>query len=129
MQLIERAGTIRDKAIIAFFTESGLRLSELVSIRPENINWELRTVQIVGKGRKETYAPFGELTEKYLKSWLRRHRPIGSLWELNAWEIKDLLSFRIYSNLLHKAPGLLGSGLGSISFIFDFLGHISSFLY
>ena len=50
MQLIERAGTIRDKAIIAFFTESGLRLSELVSIRSENINWELRTIRIVGKG-------------------------------------------------------------------------------
>ena len=30
-----------------------------------------------------------------------------------------------YSNLLHKAPGLLGSGLGSISFIFVFLGHNS----
>ncbi len=91
MQLIERAGTIRDKAIIAFFTESGLRLSELVSIRPENINWELRTVQIVGKGRKEAYAPFGELTEKYLRSWLRRHRPNGSLWELNTWGIASML--------------------------------------
>jgi len=27
--------------------------------------------------------------------------------------------------MLHKAPGLLGSGLGSISFIFVFLGHNS----
>ena len=91
MQLIERADTIRDKTMIAFFTESGLRLSELASIRPENINWELRTVQIVGKGRKEAYAPFGELTEKYLKSWLRRHQPDGSLWGLNTWGIVSML--------------------------------------
>ncbi len=91
IQLIERASTIRDKAIIAFFTESGLRLSELVSIRPENINWELRTVQIVGKGRKEAYAPFGELTEKYLKSWLKQHQPNGNLWGLNQWGIASML--------------------------------------
>ncbi len=91
MQLIERAGTIRDKAIIAFFTESGLRLSELVSIWPENINWELHTVQIVGKGRKEAYAPFGELTEKYLKSWIRQRQPNGNLWGLNQWGIASML--------------------------------------
>ncbi len=91
MQLIERAGTIRDKAIIAFFTESGLRLSELSSIRPENISWELHTVQIVGKGRKEAYAPFGELTEKYLKPWIRQHQPNGNLWGLNQWGIASML--------------------------------------
>ena len=91
MQLIERTDIIRDKAIIALFTESGLRLSELVNIRPENINWELRTVQIVGKGRKEAYAPFGELTEKYLKSWIRQHQPNRNLWGLNQWGIASML--------------------------------------
>ncbi len=91
MQLIKRAGTIRDRTIIALFTESGFRLSELVNIRPENINWELCTIQIVGKGRKEAYAPFGELTEKYLKSWIRQHQPNGNLWGLNQWGIASML--------------------------------------
>ena len=91
IHLIEQAVTIRDKAIIAFFTESGLRLSEMTSIRLENINWELRTIQIVGKGRKEAYAPFGELTEKYLKSWIRQHQPNGNLWGLNQWGIAAML--------------------------------------
>ena len=91
MQLIEQADTIRDKAIIAFFAESGLRLSELVSIRPENIDWELRTIQIVGKGRKEAYAPFGELTEKFLKSWIRQHQPNDNLWGLNQWGVASML--------------------------------------
>jgi len=31
----------------------------------------------------------------------------------------------LYPDLLHEAPGLPGSGLGSISFIFDFPGHNS----
>ena len=91
LKLIEQASTIRDKAIIAFFTESGLRLSELVSIRPENINWELRIVRIVGKGRKEAYAPFGELTEQYLKSWIKAYRPDGSLWGLRQWGVASML--------------------------------------
>jgi len=91
MYLIEQAETVRDKAIIAFFTESGLRLSELVSIKSENIDWESRTVQILGKGRKEAYAPYGELTEKYLKSWLRQHQPNGNLWGLNQWGITSML--------------------------------------
>jgi len=57
--LIEQAETVRDKAIIALFTESGLRLSELVSISPEYIDWDLRIIRILGKGRKEAYAPYG----------------------------------------------------------------------
>ena len=91
MLLIEQAETVRDKAIIALFTESGLRLSELVSITPANIDWELRTIRILGKGRKEAYAPYGELTGKYLKSWLRQYQPNDSLWGLNQWGIVSML--------------------------------------
>ena len=36
--LIEKAHCIRDKAIIALFTESGLRLSELTNIKPQDID-------------------------------------------------------------------------------------------
>ena len=89
--LIEQAETVRDKAIIALFTESGLRLSELVSISSGNIDWELRTIRILGKGRKEAYAPYGDLTEKYLRSWLSRHQPNGNIWGLNQWGITSML--------------------------------------
>ena len=91
MQLIKQADTVRDKAIIALFAESGLRLSELVSINRENINWEFRTVRIIGKGRKEAYAPYGELTEKYLKYWLKHYKTDGNLWGLNQWGITSML--------------------------------------
>ena len=39
LYLIEKAKSVRDKAIIALFVESGLRLSELTNTRPEHINW------------------------------------------------------------------------------------------
>ena len=67
--LIEKARSTRDKAIIALFTESGLRLSELVNIKPNYINWKNRTIRVMCKGRKEGLAAFGEFTERYLKNW------------------------------------------------------------
>ena len=39
LYLIEHVSNVRDNAIIALFAESGLRLSELVNIRPEHIDW------------------------------------------------------------------------------------------
>ena len=73
--LIEQAHCIRDKAIISLFTESGLRLYELLNIKLRDIDWESRIVKVLGKGNKEAYAPFGNLTEHYLRQWLDEYRP------------------------------------------------------
>jgi len=90
--LIGKAPTIRDKAIIALFVESGLRLSELANIKPEHINWINQTIRVLGKGRKEAYAAFGNLTEKYLKAWLQEYQPdSGNIWGLSEWGIASML--------------------------------------
>jgi site-specific recombinase XerC len=69
MYLIDSAETNRDKAVIALFVESGLRVAELANIKFQNIDWQNHTIKILGKCRKEAYAPFGELSEQYLKDW------------------------------------------------------------
>lgn len=89
--LIDKVSSVRDEAIIALFTESGLRLSELAHIKPEHINWASRTIRVVGKGRREAYAAFGELTEKYLKAWLKQYKPNGNIWGLNESGIVSML--------------------------------------
>ncbi|MFC2042362.1 tyrosine-type recombinase/integrase [Chloroflexota bacterium] len=38
--LTTEAWNVRDKAIISLFTESGLRLSELASIKLQDIDWD-----------------------------------------------------------------------------------------
>ena len=91
MSLIERAHNIRDKAIIALFPESGLRLSELANIKPQDIDWQNRTIKILGKGRNEAYAPFGELSARYLKEWLNQYQPNGNIWGVNEWGIATML--------------------------------------
>ncbi|MFH1650825.1 MAG: tyrosine-type recombinase/integrase [Chloroflexota bacterium] len=89
--LLEKAENVRNKAIISLFTESGLRLSELAGIKPTDIDWDAHTIRIIGKGRKEAYAPFGTLSEGYLKEWLSEHKANGNIWGINAWGINIML--------------------------------------
>jgi len=89
--LLDKVDNARDKAIISLFTESGLRLSELANIKLRDIEWEMCTVKIMGKGRKEALAPFGRKTEQYLRAWLSEYQPNGNIWGLNKWGIISML--------------------------------------
>jgi len=92
LTLVGKAQGARDKAIVALFAESGLRLSELTNVRAEDIDWTRRTIKVMGKGRKEAYAPFGELSKQRLKAWFEQ-RPSnhGNIWDLNRWGIATML--------------------------------------
>ncbi|MFC1921576.1 tyrosine-type recombinase/integrase, partial [Chloroflexota bacterium] len=98
--LINTVNSTRDKAIIALFTESGLRLSELVNISLQDIDWQTKTIKVMGKGRKEAYCPFGELSAIYLKEWFEQYTPNGNIWGINEWGIVSML------RRLEKATGL-----------------------
>ena len=90
--LIDKAGDLRNKAIIAVAVESGLRVSELAAIRASDIDWQARTIRTIGKGRKEALAPFGELSDAYLKQWIAEYQPNGSsVWGLNSRGIQMML--------------------------------------
>jgi len=56
---------LRDRAILELFYSSGLRLGELSSLKPEDIDLEKRWVQVLGKGGKVRGVP---LTEKAVES-------------------------------------------------------------
>ncbi|MFC1988320.1 tyrosine-type recombinase/integrase [Chloroflexota bacterium] len=98
--LINISYFVRDRAIIALFTESGLRLSELTHIELKDIDWQAHTIKVLGKGRKEAYAPFGELSERYLKEWFAQYKPTGNIWGINEWGIVSML------RRLEKSTGL-----------------------
>jgi len=90
--LIDTVDSPRDRAIIALFAESGLRLSELAGIKASDIDWRSQTIRVMGKGRKEAYAPFGALSEGYLKAWLAEYSPNGScVWGINARGVQIML--------------------------------------
>jgi len=61
----------RDRAVMELFYGCGLRLSELTGLDLGDIDWQLATVTVTGKGRKQRHVPFGSKAETALKQWLR----------------------------------------------------------
>lgn len=59
----------RDRAILELFYASGIRLSELVGLDLEDVNFSDRIVRVMGKGGKERIVPFNESTKRALRAW------------------------------------------------------------
>jgi integrase/recombinase XerD len=65
----------RDRAMLELLYASGLRVSELVSLRMNDVDWEKGTLSCFGKGSKERCVPLGRSALDYLKSYMPcRHR-------------------------------------------------------
>ncbi len=62
----------RDRAIMELFYGCGLRLSELTGLDLSDIDWQQRSVSVVGKGRKQRVVPYGNKANDALKQWLRQ---------------------------------------------------------
>lgn len=61
---------MRDTAIIALLTDSGLRAAELCKLQLDTLDLAAGRLVTIGKGDKEAPAYFGDKTRDYLKSWL-----------------------------------------------------------
>ncbi len=61
----------RDRALLELLYATGLRVSELVGLRLEDVDLSARQVRTVGKGRKERIVPFGRAAADAVKTWLR----------------------------------------------------------
>ncbi len=70
---------IRDKAVFELLYATGIRCSELVAIRFQDIDMQNKTVRIQGKGNKERIALFGEKAKKKIKEYTDKERlPMSS---------------------------------------------------
>ncbi len=67
---------LRDKAMLELLYATGLRVSELVGLRRDDINLERGYVVVVGKGSKERAVPLGEVATATVRSYLERSRPL-----------------------------------------------------
>jgi len=66
---------LRDRALLELLYASGLRVSELVSLRAGDVDLESRTVRCVGKGRKERIVPVGAAALGWMERYLHEGRP------------------------------------------------------
>ena len=61
---------VRNRAIIEMLYSCGLRVSELVELRFEDIDTEERLVRVVGKGDKQRFVPLGDMALQRLEAYM-----------------------------------------------------------
>ena len=66
---------MRDRTMLEVLYATGLRVSELISLRLDQINLRQGVVRISGKGGKERLVPLGEVAVDWLEKYLSVARP------------------------------------------------------
>ena len=66
---VDSALGLRDRAMLEILYASGLRVSELISMKTAQLSHDMGVVRILGKGSKERLVPVGEEA----LSWIRRY--------------------------------------------------------
>lgn len=69
--------TIRNKAIIFIMLDSGLRQGEVAGLRMDNINLDMGTALVTGKGKKQRIVPIKTVVSGLIKAYLYK-RPFDS---------------------------------------------------
>ncbi|MCG2711943.1 MAG: tyrosine recombinase XerC [Candidatus Omnitrophica bacterium] len=68
------AAGLRDKAILETLYSTGIRVSELVGLSVEDIDFICGIVRVYGKGKKERLAPIGDRALRVIKNYLRKRK-------------------------------------------------------
>ncbi len=66
---------VRDRALIELLYATGMRVSELLSLRPADVNLEGRYLTCTGKGSKERLVPIGDAAAEWVARYTRQSRP------------------------------------------------------
>ncbi len=67
---------LRDRTMIELMYASGLRVSELVTLKTLNVSLGEGVLRVMGKGSKERLVPFGEVAREWLERYLAEARPV-----------------------------------------------------
>jgi len=65
---------LRDRAMLELMYASGLRVSELVTLKVLNVSQSEHVVRVLGKGSKMRLVPFGEVASDWLARYLEQAR-------------------------------------------------------
>ncbi len=66
---------LRNRAILELMYATGLRVSEVVNLRLEDLHLDVGIIQTIGKGRKERIVPIGDEAITWINNYLRDARP------------------------------------------------------
>lgn len=77
---------VRDRAMLELLYATGLRVSELIGLREDQVNLRQGVLRVIGKGQKERLVPLGEVAIDWLHRYQQQTRP-----ELLSGALEDIL--------------------------------------
>ena len=66
---------VRDRALIELLYATGMRVSELIGLRPADVNLDASYLTCTGKGDKQRIVPVGDEATRWVRRYLRDGRP------------------------------------------------------
>lgn len=66
---------LRNMAMLEVMYGAGLRVSELIGLRHQDMDMDAGLVRVMGKGSKERIVPVGTPAQKSVKMWMEKGRP------------------------------------------------------
>lgn len=138
--------SIRDHAALELFYSSGLRLSELVNLNVEQLDFTEGTVTVHGKGNKTRIVPLGEYAMNAIKQWLplretllikhpnekaifiskngKRLSARNIQYRLKEWSIKQGINTSVNPHMLrHSFASHVLQSSGDLRAVQEMLGH------
>lgn len=70
---VDTALGLRDRTMLELMYATGMRVSELVGLKINQLNLNQGLVRITGKGGKERLIPFGEICQEWINRFLRQN--------------------------------------------------------
>jgi integrase/recombinase XerC len=137
---------IRDRAMFELLYSSGLRLSELTSLKPGDVVFADATVRVTGKGNKTRVVPVGSHALLALQAWLPvrdslPQKDASALFlnqrgaaisprtvqsRLKTWGIKQGLPGHVHPHMLrHSFASHVLQSSGDLRAVQEMLGHAS----
>jgi len=142
--IISSLENIKHKAILMLIYSAGLRVGELVRLRPEDIDSERKLIFIKGaKGRKDRYTMLSESAYKTLRRYVEQYKPqrwlfpgpdkerhitvrtAQRIFEMACEKVSIKKGVTIHSLRHSFATHLLENGI-DLRYIQEILGHKSS---
>ncbi|MCX5703051.1 MAG: tyrosine recombinase XerC [Candidatus Omnitrophica bacterium] len=121
-ELDERA--LRDRAILETFYSTGIRISELVGLSLEDIDFIGGIVKVMGKGRKERIAPIGDTAIAVIRKYLEKRKKQNDALFLN--KSGRRITTRGVMNIVRKYMNRAGirQGVSAHTFRHSFATHL-----
>ena len=73
---VSTAAGLRDRALIELLYATGLRVSELVNLRAQDLHLDEGYLTATGKGRKQRIVPLGESAASWVRKYIEQGRPV-----------------------------------------------------